>query len=75
MKPKFNATDYIRVDSRTMHGPEKLGEAVSAGQLIIQLSNPLLAEDCSYHQHCHHHHHRGRPHVPHPPPPLKNHFL
>ena len=43
MKPKFNATDYIRVDSRTMHGQEKLGEAVSAGQLIIQLSNSLLA--------------------------------
>ena len=33
MKPKFNATDYIRVDSRTMHGQEKFGEAVSAGQL------------------------------------------
>ena len=32
---KFNATDYIRVDSRTMHGQEKLDEAVSAGQLII----------------------------------------
>ena len=32
---KFNATDYIRVDSRTMHGQGKLDEAVSAGQLII----------------------------------------
>ena len=32
---KFNATDYIRVDSRTMHGQEKFDEAVSAGQLII----------------------------------------
>ena len=41
-----------------MHGQEKLGEAVSAGQLIIQLSNSLLAQDCSYH------HHRSRPHVP-----------
>ena len=40
-----------------MHGQEKLGEAVSAGQLIIQLSNSLLAQDCSYH------HHRSRPHV------------
>ena len=69
MKPKFNATDYIRVDSRTMHGQEKLGEAVSAGQLIIQLSNSLLAQDCSYHQHCHHHH-RRRPHVPSPQKPF-----
>ena len=42
MKLKLNATDYIRVDSRTMHGHKKLGEAVSAGQLIIQLSNSLL---------------------------------
>ena len=64
MKPKVNATDYIRVDSRTMHGQEKLGKAVSAAQLIIQLSNSnLLAQDCSYQQHCHHHH-RRRPHVP-----------
>ena len=63
MKPKFNATDYIRVGSHTMHGQEKLGKAVSAGQLIIQLSNSLLAQDCSYQQHCHHNH-RCRPHVP-----------
>ena len=66
---KFNATDYIRVDSRTMHGQEKLGKAVSAGQLIIQLSNSLLAQDCSYHQHCHHNH-RCRPHVPPPQKPI-----
>ena len=59
---KLNATDYIRVDSRTMHGQEKLGKPVSAGQLIIQLSNSLLAQDCSYQQHCHHNH-RCRPHV------------
>ena len=52
-----------------MHGQEKLGEAVSAGQLIIQLSNSLLAQDCSYHQHCHHHRHR-RPHVPRPQKPF-----
>ena len=70
MQPKFNARDYITVDKRAMHGQEKLGEAVSAGQLIIQLSNSLLAQDCSYHQHRHHHQHR-RPHVP----PLKNHFI
>ena len=50
-----------------MHGYEKLDEAVSAGQLIIQLSNSLLAQDCSYHEHCHHHHH----HPPHVPPPQK----
>ena len=67
MKKKFNAPDYITVDSRTMHGQEKLGEAVSSGQLIIQLSNSLLAQDSSYHLHCHHHH-RRRPHVP---PPKK----
>ena len=51
-----------------MHGQEKLGEAVCAGQLIIQLSNSLLAQDCSYHQHCHNHHHRH----PHVPPPQKS---
>ena len=45
-----------------MHGQEKLGEAVSAGQLIIQLSNSLLAQDCSYHHHRH----------PHVPPPQKS---
>ena len=42
MKPKLNATDYITVDSRSMHGNEKLDEAVSVGQLIFQLSNSLL---------------------------------
>ena len=66
---KLNATDYIRVDSRTMHGQEKLGKPVSAGQLIIQLSNSLLAQDCSYQQHCHHNH-RCRPHVPPPQKPF-----
>ena len=52
-----------------MHAQEKLGEAVSAGQLIIQLSNSLLAQDCSYHQHCHHNY-RRRPHVPPPQKPF-----
>jgi len=46
VKAKFNATDYIRVDSRTMHGQEKLGEAVSAGQLIIQLFGRIRSTIC-----------------------------
>ena len=41
VKPELNVRDYIGVKSRSMD-KKKIGEAVSAGQLSIQLANSLL---------------------------------